>query len=112
MFTGAALSGDQHPVFGVGYNGSDNIVSFVTWCQNAIWIVPLILTHGLWVHSAEKAASTENNIVISLIIKDFKRQECPQWSLLCCLLLSSGYWKFKGECPGQATVTRVGGVVN
>lgn len=25
LFIGAALSGDQHPVYGIGYNGSDNV---------------------------------------------------------------------------------------
>lgn len=25
LFIGAALSGDQHPVFGIRYNGSDNV---------------------------------------------------------------------------------------
>lgn len=25
LFIGAALSGDQHPVFGIGHNGSDNV---------------------------------------------------------------------------------------
>lgn len=25
LLVGAARSGDQHPVFGVGYNGSDNV---------------------------------------------------------------------------------------
>lgn len=102
LFIDVALSGDQHPVFGIRYNGSDNVCPLWNYDKILHELFHILSLMALDLLCRKCCRQRKNSPIMAmkitksmgLEIKDFERQSCPGWSLLCGLLL---FWALQAQ---------------